>query len=191
MGKGRQAMDDLRAKEPLTRIAGPYGHPFHPILVTIPIGAWVSSLVFDVATRLDVSNSRALIYGSEWLIGIGLVGAALAALFGLLDFLTIPRGTTAFRTGLTHLALNVAVVLLFVANFLWRYGDWEDANKVRAAQIALSAGALVVLAFSGWLGGKLSYRYGVRVAREADQQIGFTAASAPETATEEASLASE
>ncbi|HEX5094509.1 MAG TPA: DUF2231 domain-containing protein, partial [Acidimicrobiia bacterium] len=119
------------------------------------------------------------------------VGAALAAVFGLLDFLTIPRGTPAFRTGLTHLGLNVAVVVLFVANFLWRHGDWADADKVRAAQIALSVGALVVLAVSGWLGGNLSYRYGVRVAREVDQQIGFTAGSAPELATEETPLASE
>ena len=65
------------------------------------------------------------------------------------------------------------------------------ADKVRAAQIALSVGALVVLAVSGWLGGNLSYRYGVRVAREVDQQIGFTAGSAPELATEETPLASE
>lgn len=45
-------MDNLtpleRAKEPRTVLAGPYGHPFHPILITIPIGAWISSLVFDV-----------------------------------------------------------------------------------------------------------------------------------------------
>lgn len=42
-----------QAKEPVSAVlAGPYGHPFHPILVTIPIGAWVSSLVFDIASRI-------------------------------------------------------------------------------------------------------------------------------------------
>ncbi len=41
-------MDDMRrAKEPVTVLAGPYGHPFHPILVTVPIGAWVASFVFE------------------------------------------------------------------------------------------------------------------------------------------------
>ena len=40
------------AKVPVTVAAGPYGHPFHPILVTVPIGAWVCSLVFDVASRV-------------------------------------------------------------------------------------------------------------------------------------------
>ena len=40
------------AKEPVAPVAGPYGHPFHPILVTVPIGAWVSSLIFDFATMI-------------------------------------------------------------------------------------------------------------------------------------------
>jgi uncharacterized membrane protein len=182
---------ELSAKDPLSQVAGPYGHPFHPILVTIPIGAWVSSLVFDIATRLDVSNSRALIYGSEWLIGIGIVGAVLAAIFGLLDFLTIPRGTPAFRTGLTHLALNAAILVLFVVSFLWRYGDWEELAKVRAAQIMLSVAALLMLGVSGWLGGKLTYRYGVRVAREADQADGFISTTVPHASNGETSLESE
>lgn len=37
-----------RARRPRTGLAGPYGHPFHPILVTIPIGAWTASVVFDI-----------------------------------------------------------------------------------------------------------------------------------------------
>ena len=41
------------AKHPVSRLAGPYGHPFHPILVTVPIGAWVASFVFDLASRLS------------------------------------------------------------------------------------------------------------------------------------------
>lgn len=46
--------DDLRqAKQPVSAaLAGPYGHPFHPILVTVPIGAWVAGLVFDIASRI-------------------------------------------------------------------------------------------------------------------------------------------
>ena len=44
------------AKRPVSAaLAGPYGHPFHPILVTVPIGAWVCSLVFDIASTLSTS----------------------------------------------------------------------------------------------------------------------------------------
>jgi uncharacterized membrane protein len=41
----------LQAKRPVSAaLAGPYGHPFLPILVTVPIGAWVASLAFDIAS---------------------------------------------------------------------------------------------------------------------------------------------
>jgi uncharacterized membrane protein len=41
-----------QAKRPVSAVlAGPYGHPWHPILVTVPIGSWVASLVFDVSSR--------------------------------------------------------------------------------------------------------------------------------------------
>jgi len=39
------------AKHPVTLLAGPYGHLLHPILVTVPIGAWSASVVFDVVSR--------------------------------------------------------------------------------------------------------------------------------------------
>jgi hypothetical protein len=42
--------------------------------------------------------------------------------------------------------------------------------------IALSVGCVVALAVSGYLGGKLTYRYGVRVATEASQADGYLAA---------------
>ena len=40
-----------RAKRPITAAAGPYGHPIHPLLVTVPIGTWVSSFIFDIVSH--------------------------------------------------------------------------------------------------------------------------------------------
>src|SRR3954447_9317256 len=98
-----------RAKHPASAaLAGPYGHPFHPILVTVPIGAWVSSLVFDIASQV-VDHPGFLNQGSEWLIAIGVLGALAAAMIGLLDLFAIPTGTSAFRTGLVHMTLNLSV----------------------------------------------------------------------------------
>lgn len=163
----------LPAKEPLTIAAGPYGHPFHPILVTVPIGAWVCSLVFDLSTRINSAGSRPLTDASYWLIAIGLVGAVTAALFGLMDLLRIPRRTTALRVGLTHLVLNLAVVGLYIGNFAWRHNSYYDSAKVMGGQIILSAVAIALLGASGWLGGMLAYRYGVRVADEQTQAEGY------------------
>ena len=165
------------AKHPLTVVAGPYGHPFHPALVTVPIGAWICSLVFDVGSTR--ANDPAIYSrGAYWLIGIGIVGAIGAALFGLLDLLTIPRGTTAWRTGLLHAAINDVVLVLFLVSFLTRRGG--PFGETSAGLFALSAVALALLTVSGWLGGKLAYRYGVRVADDATQADGFTPSTSAE-----------
>lgn len=157
------------AKRPVTILAGPYGHPFHPILVTVPIGAWVSSLVFDLLSRWS-GDPAALASGSRVLLAIGVVGAVVAALVGALDLAAIPAGTSARRTGYVHLALNVTVTALYAVSFLARGGD----GPVSWGLIALSVVALAALGVSGWLGGKLTYRYGVRVVDEATQADGFT-----------------
>src|SRR3954468_9082188 len=161
----------LPAKEPVTVVAGPYGHPFHPILVTIPIGAWVSSFVLDIASRV-AGNPAGLSRGAYWLVGIGILGALAAALFGLMDLLTIPRGTPAFKTGLTHMVLNLTTVGLFVASFLYRRSDGITDETENTAMV-LSAIALVVLLVSGWLGGKLAYHSGLGVAADTTQAGGY------------------
>lgn len=167
-------MDDPQdqAKRPVSLLAGSYGHPLHPILVTVPIGAWVASLVFDVASHL-VDDPDFLAKGSLWLIGLGVVGALAAAAAGFLDLLAIPPGTRAFRTALVHMALNLAVTFAYVGGFGWRMGD--TTGSVGYGRLALSAVSLAALAVSGFLGGKLAYRYGVRVAAETTQAEGFTA----------------
>jgi uncharacterized membrane protein len=162
-----------QAKRPVTVLAGPYGHPLHPILVTVPIGAWVASLVFDIASHL-AHPAGFLAQGSLWLIGTGLAGALAAACFGLLDMLAIPSGTRAYRTALLHMCLNLAVTAAYAIGLAWRFGGYHHPGPVPAGQMALSVVSLAVLGVSGFLGGKLTYRYGVRVAEEATQAEGYS-----------------
>ena len=155
-------------KHPVTSLAGPYGHPFHPLLVTVPIGAWVASLVFDVISHTG-DDPAVFAKGAWWLVAIGIVGALVAALFGLLDLFAIPTGTRAFATGLIHMGINLGVVALFAIGLALRHGRLDDADGTLVGLVALTIVALVLLAVSGWLGGRLTYRYGVRVADEATQ----------------------
>jgi uncharacterized membrane protein len=174
-------MDDPQhqSKRPVSALAGSYGHPLHPILVTVPIGAWTGSLVFDVASHL-VDDPGFLAKGSLWLIALGVAGALAAAATGFLDLLAVPPGTRAFRTALTHMSLNLAVTVAYAAAFGWRLGD--VTGPVAPPRIALSAVSLAALAVSGFLGGKLAYRYGVRVADEKTQAEGFTTTAPRRTA---------
>jgi uncharacterized membrane protein len=160
----------LRAKQPRTALAGPYGHPFHPILVAIPIGTWVASLVFDII-GLAVDDPSPFALGAQVLIAIGVIGALLAAIFGFIDFTGIASGTPAKRTAVIHLSLNLAAVVLFAVNYFVRAASDHDAVSI--VGLVLSIIGLVAIGFSGWLGGKLAYHYGVRVAAEETQAEGF------------------
>jgi len=160
----------LPTKRPRTALAGPYGHPIHPILITVPIGAWVASFIFDLISK-NSDRPEVFAEGAFWLIIIGLIGAVLAAVFGLMDLLTIPSKTPAATTALTHMALNTIVLVLFGISALIRESDGRD--EVSNTALGLSIAGLLVLGVSGFLGGKLSYSYGVRVADERTQAAGY------------------
>ena len=165
------------AKRPVSPIlTGPYGHPFHPLLVTVPIGAWVCALVFDISSHV-VDEPGFLTQGAEWLIAIGVLGALAAAMVGFLDLMAIPTRTPAFGTGLAHMSLNLTVTAAYVANFLWRHGSYTDGDAVGAGPLTLAIVSLALLGVSGFLGGKLAYHYGVRVADERTQSEGFRTSS--------------
>jgi uncharacterized membrane protein len=117
-------------------LAGPEGHPFHPLLVPLPIGAFVSSLIFDILTRTRASGLPYLVDGALWLIGVGLIGALVAAVPGVFDLRTIPRGAPASATARVHLTLNAAAAALFAIGYSWRAGDHVALDKTRWGQLA-------------------------------------------------------
>jgi uncharacterized membrane protein len=163
-------------KEPATPLAGPYGHPFHPIAVTLPIGTWAASLIFDLASQRS-DEPRVFARGSAELVKTGLAGAGFAAFLGFLDYLKIPKKTVAGVTATTHLALNVTAMALYLLNLAQREkrlrADETRDAAVAGNEIGLSLLALALLGASGWLGGMLSYQFGVRVADERTQAQGL------------------
>lgn len=162
-----------QSKTPVSAaLAGPYGHPFHPILVTIPLGAWVCSLVFDIAALIGAHSAEAH-FAALWLIALGVLGAVAAASIGFLDFLAIPPQTPARRTAVIHAILNLTVTTAYAVNFFWRYTSSDSGRTVGWGPVVLSVVSLIGLTASGYLGGKLAYRYGVRVAAETIQADGF------------------
>lgn len=150
------------ASEPVTALAGPVGHPLHPALIPVPIGAWVAALVFDIGSYA-VSDPSFLVRGATWLVAIGVLGALAAAGVGALDLLAIPTGTRAFRVGLTHAGVALAATVVFAVDLLVRRGI-DQTEPVGAVPLALSIAGVVVIGVGGYLGGSLAFRYGVRVA---------------------------
>ena len=104
------------------------------------------------------------------------LGAVVAGLAGFLDLAVIPPGTPAFRTACTHMCVNLVLIFAYAGNFAWRYRNPSHGRPVDLRLVALSAASVAALAISGYLGGKLTYRYGVRVASEVTQAEGFVPA---------------
>src|SRR5262252_6016862 len=108
-----------QAKRPVTVLAGSYGHPLHPVLVTVPIGAWVASLCFDAASHV-AGQAGTYAIGAYWLIALGLAGAVVAASVGVIDLAAIPTRTPAFRTALVHMTVMLGSVSLYAVSLALR-----------------------------------------------------------------------
>ncbi|MEP6628994.1 MAG: Rieske 2Fe-2S domain-containing protein [Lapillicoccus sp.] len=149
-------------KDTLSGVA--LGHPAHPMLVTVPIGAVTSAVVLDVLG----DDQRA----ARRLVGLGLLSAVPAALSGLSDW-SDTRGAER-RVGVAHLALNAAGLGLLGASWWVRRPDAAGGPGHRAAGPVLSLAGLSLLGGSGWLGGHLSYAMGVGVDTTAFQRPATT-----------------
>lgn len=145
--------------------AGVFRHPVHPALAHLPVGAWVCSLVFDVASQF-VRRPGFLALGSQWLIAIGLLGAVVAAGAGFVDLTAIERSPGALRTATAHIVINTTLIFAYAGSFAWRYRSHPIEAPVGAGTLALSAACAVTLGVSCYLGGKLAH--GTRVAAPAD-----------------------
>jgi uncharacterized membrane protein len=146
-------------------------HPAHPALVVVPIGAWIASLAFDVASRV-VAEPAFLTEGSRWLIAIGVLGALAAAVPGFFDLLGIPQGSPALRTAILHMSLNLTATAGYAVGFFLR-GDntGATAGPVQTLPLLLSVASLLVVSAGGYLGGELVFRFGVRVRDVRDGRV--------------------
>lgn len=141
------------------------GHPIHPMLVTIPIGLWVTSLVCDV---IYASTRTVFWYDMAWwAMAFGVIGAIAAAVPGLIDYnTTIRRSERAYKTARLHMILNFTAVALFALNLYLRADYNAATGSMLWMTIGLSVLTMVGVGVSGWLGGELVYRDGIGMEKD-------------------------
>jgi nitrite reductase/ring-hydroxylating ferredoxin subunit/uncharacterized membrane protein len=131
----------------------PLGHPLHPLLVTVPIGAYTSAFVFDGLGNPDAADT---------MVALGVLSSVPAAYTGLSDWRDTQGAER--RVGLVHAVANSASLGLFVASLVARRsGD-------RRLGVGLSLAGAGFVSLGGWLGGHLIYALGVGVDTTAFQQ---------------------
>jgi len=144
------------------------GHPVHPMLIVFPLGLLSTAVVFDMLYL--VTDNGDLATFSFWALAAGLVGGLLAAVFGLIDWLGIPKATRAKRIGAFHGVGNLVVVTLFLISFLLRLNRAEYQPDLLPFVFALAGAALALV--TAWLGGELVYRLRVAVDDDANLDAG-------------------
>ena len=118
------------------------GHPLHPSLVQVPVGAWTSAAVLDVVP----GQRRA----ATVLIAVGLAGAVPAALAGWVDW--SEQHERQLRVGVVHAGANATGVLLYSGSLLARLRGRRVLGR------ALGFAGLTAVALGGVLGGHLAFR---------------------------------
>lgn len=132
------------------------GHPIHPMLVPLAIGLWIFSFVCDLTFVLG--SGASLWYTlSFWTMIGGIAGAVIAAIPGTIDMLSLEGAPK--KLALTHMAINLTVVLLYAVNLGMRIGG----DPVAGIPLALTIVSVALLAVSGWLGGHMVFVHRVGV----------------------------
>ena len=130
------------------------GHPLHPVLTDIPLGAWTTALVFDAAE--GATGDRSCGRAADIAVGLGLVGALGAAVTGLTDW--SETNGRAKRVGLMHGLMNLTATSLYATSLAMRRRKERDSGR------AFGLAGFVVACAAAYLGGRLVYSERIGVA---------------------------
>ena len=140
------------------------GHPLHPALVHVPVGAWLAACLLDVINRYSAQSgswSRLALY----LVVGGIVVALPAAATGIADWSQIKRSKPAWKIGLAHMALTGLTALLWCGNAGLRWQRLDTAEPISAAVLLTSLAATALLCVSAYLGKLMVFDQGTNIAR--------------------------
>ncbi len=144
-----------------------FGHPMHPAVTDIPIGAWVGTLILDIIWLIERNSApdtaKTLALASNILVIIGLVGALLSVLSGTIDW-NDTYGKER-RVGITHGIVNTVATLLYVLALVFRLTDHPFRGFL------VSTVGLVILLLGAYLGGELVFGKGTQVNHTAWQEM--------------------
>jgi uncharacterized membrane protein len=135
------------------------GHPVHAMLSDLPVALLGSSIVWDVAALVRDEGIWWTI--GFWNVALGLAGAALAAVAGLVDFSGIAESHPASRTAQFHMYVALGAVGLYIGSLVARGAPEAPEGWRLAITVALDAAGVALLGAAGWLGGHLVFHYGV------------------------------
>ncbi|MDR7418527.1 MAG: DUF2231 domain-containing protein [Armatimonadota bacterium] len=126
---------------------------YHPLVVHFPVALWMTSALFDLlyARSTDRFHFRA----SQFLIGLGLLGAAVSVVTGYADYLPLVRegiGAEFVARHKTHQVVALAATVVYAVSF---YARWRQPHLHRTTLLLLTAVGALLIGATGLIGGDL------------------------------------
>jgi uncharacterized membrane protein len=143
------------------------GHPLHPPLTDLVVGAYGFATLAATADVLGVSDDAGT---HAWWLAIfaGLLFTIPTAVTGLADWLEIESGTPLWRTATSHMIVQLVGSAVFLATLLVGKESF-DSGDISAGPYVLTLIGLGVIWLGGWLGGAIVFVHGMRVLNLVDE----------------------
>jgi uncharacterized membrane protein len=143
------------------------GHPIHPALTDATIGGYTFATAAATVQVLGIT-SHAGAYGWWIALVFSALTSVLTVITGLFDWLTISWGTPVWRTATTHALVMATATVFFVIAIATGHSHYSH-GLVGTGPYILTVIGFAVLVVGSWLGGKLTYVFGMRVLNLTDQ----------------------
>jgi uncharacterized membrane protein len=145
------------------------GHPLHPALVHLPVGAWFIACVNDIVAQLGAQNAVTARLGL-YCVGAGLALALLAVPTGIADWSEIKKEKPAWKLGLYHMIANGVAAVVWCANLGLRVRTLDAPEPITMPVLLTSLLGTVLLLGSAYLGKLMVFDHGISVARESKKK---------------------
>ena len=137
------------------------GHPLHPMLIVVPSGGFILTLIMDVVHI--VTGNDLWWSATRPVLLLSVIGALVAAIPGLIDLVSVvPKGKPTL-TGLSHMVLNLVLVAVASVNTWTRWTVDLTVPLQGTPGWGWSALGVAILGASGWLGWMMVQTYHVGV----------------------------
>jgi uncharacterized membrane protein len=160
------------------------GHPIHPPLTDATIGTYTFATVAAFAEVTGITENAGA-WGWWVALVFGLIMTVPTALTGLLDWLTITRGTELWKTATTHMIAMLSATVFFALAAIFGHSSYSHAN-VSSGAFVLTLIGFALLTLGGWLGGAIVFVHGMRVLGLKNEPAGRAVSPIPHAEKEQA-----
>jgi uncharacterized membrane protein len=160
------------------------GHPIHPPLTDATIGTYTFATVAGLAEVTGITQNSGA-YGWWIALVFGLILTVFTALTGLLDWLTIERGTELWKTATMHLIAMVSATVFFLLAAIIGHAKYTHGD-VSSGAYTLTVIGFLLMTLGGWLGGAIVFVHGMRVLNLVREPAGRAVAPIPHAEKKEA-----